>query len=106
MKSYPASEESRAKMYEYGIPEYMHGSLIRYFEEHIPPGHFLTAVLENDFMGVFMHADERNILALKGYSMWMYNEAPGRYSGSWGSKEAVAKWLAMEEIEESEDTIA
>jgi len=94
------TEEQKIKMFEYGIPEYMHGSLIRYFEKHYQPGHFLTAVLENDLMEAIARADETNVQCLKAYAMWLYNQAPGRASGAWGTPEAVAKWIANEEEEE------
>ena len=81
------------KMTEYGIPEYMQDGLIRYFENRIPPGHFLTAVLENALMEAFIHADDTNQHCMKSYVMWLYNCAPMRSHGAWGSREAVKKWL-------------
>jgi len=86
------SERSIEKMTEYGIPEYMQGGLIRYFNSRIPPGDFLTAVLSNDLMEAYARADERNTHAMKAYTMWLYNCPPGRPNG-WGSREAVDKWL-------------
>lgn len=80
-------------MAEHGIPDYMRGGLIRYFNNRLPPGGFLTAVLSNDLMEAFSHADETNRHCMRAYVMWLYNEAPGRSSGAWGSPEAVEKWL-------------
>lgn len=71
----------------------MHDALRLYFEKRIPPGHFLTAVLEGDLFEALSRADEKNINALKAYGMWLWNEAPeGRKA--WGTKEAVARWIA------------
>ena len=91
--SFELGPENIAKMTEYGIPEYMHGGLIRYFENHIEPGDFLTAVLENDLMAAIGHADDNNKQAINSYVVWLYNCAPARASGSWGSRDAVTKWL-------------
>ena len=86
-------EREIEKMTEYGIPGYMQGGLIRYFNDRLPPGGFLTAVLENDLMGAFAHADDTNKRRMRSYVMWLYNEVPGRPNGGWGSPEAVKKWL-------------
>ena len=88
-------ERRIAKMAEYGIPGYMQGGLIRYFENRVPPGGFLIAVLENDLVRAFDHADPQNQAAMHGYVMWLYNAAPGRPNG-WGSPNAVREWLAGE----------
>lgn len=90
--TYQLNEQQIEKMTEYGIPEYMQGGLIRYFNNRIPPGHFLTAVLENNRMVAFSRADETNREAMHSYCMWLYNQAPGRPHG-WGSPEAVHEWL-------------
>ncbi len=86
-------ERRIAKMTEYGIPEYMQGGLIRYFENQIPPGNFLTAILQNDLMEAFGRADETNRYSMRAYVIWLYNAAPGRPNG-WGSPKAVSEWLA------------
>ncbi len=94
-------ERRIAKMTEYGIPEYMQGGLIRYFENQIPPGNFLTAVLENDLMEAFGRADITNQDAMRSYVMWLYNAAPGRPNG-WSSPEAIREWLAGENYLQTE----
>jgi hypothetical protein len=83
------------------IPPHMHGTVIRYFDEHLPPGHFLTAVLAGDLFEAIARGDEHNVRALKGYSVWLYNFCPGRPNG-WGSYEAVEAWLAEEPVEDQE----
>jgi len=84
------TEQQIAKMSEYGIPGGMAGGLIRYFENRIPPGDFLTAVLENDLMEAFGRADMQNEHCMKAYCTWLYNQAP---IGSYGTKQAVINWL-------------
>jgi len=88
------TDQDKAKLTEYGVPEHMHGGLIRYFDDHKKPGGFLTAVLENDLIGAVMVADQTNRHALYSFGMWLCNCVPGRGSGVWGSREAVTKWLA------------
>ena len=78
-----------SKMAEYGIPDYMHGALIRFYENGIPPGDFLTAVINNDLRETFGRADNTNTYCIRSYIIWLYNEAP---SGSWGYPNAVEDW--------------
>lgn len=80
----------------YMLPEYMLGGLKRYFENRIPPGDFLMAVLQNDLRGSCMRADSVNRYKLFDYLNWLYNEAP---MGSWGSPENVKNWLKGGPIE-------
>ena len=77
------------------LPDYMVGGLVRYFNNRIPPGSFLTAVLSNDLMEAASCADDNNRQYLFQYCMLLYNNAPGRPNG-WGSPEAVATWLGEE----------
>jgi len=94
------NDEAIGKMSEVGIPDYMQGGLIRYFNERIPTGDFLRAVLENDLMAAFMFADQTNKHSMHHYVMWLYNYAPGRASGIWGSPEAVSNWLNGSDTDE------
>ena len=98
MDKFELDQRSIDMMTECGIPGYMHGGLIRYFNNRIPPGHFLTALLSNDFMEMISRADDTNTHCLKAYAVWLYNYAPGRGSGMWGTPEAVEKWLAGREV--------
>ena len=75
------------------LPDYMVGGLVRYFNNRIPPGSFLTAILSNDLYEAAARADNTNQMYLSQYVMWLHNYAPGRHSGSWGSPEAVKEWL-------------
>ena len=74
------------------IPHHMVEGTLRYFNDHIKPGDFLTAVLENNFMMACSCADSENIMALPAWGALLYNLAP---RGTYGSPENVAKWLAL-----------
>ena len=42
------------------IPEHMWGAIVRYYENGIPPGGFLEAVINNDLREACARADEIN----------------------------------------------
>ena len=73
------------------IPHYMVNGILQYFNEKIPPGGFLRAVLENDLMSAAGKADDNNSIILHVYTAFFYNHCP---NDSYGSKEAVRAWLA------------
>ena len=73
------------------IPQHMQGAIKRYILNGIPPGNFLSALLQNDFMAAVGRADEDNAAALKGWAMFFYNYIP---SGSYGSPDAYAAWIS------------
>ena len=79
------------------VPEHCRDGLRRYFENRIPPGSFLTAVLSNDLMGAAGRADDVNRHRLLDYCTFLYSYAP---RGSFGSPEAVRDWLNMENYNE------
>ena len=83
-------EIQKQKMFEYGIPGYMHGAIVRYYEEGIPPGDFLTALINNDLRETFLRADDTNAQCVKSYVTWFFNQAP---AGSWGHATAVENWV-------------
>ena len=64
-------------------------SLDRYAKDGIPPGGFLTAVLENDLMGAMGRADLGNRAALREITGYVYNELPHECHGYKG---VVAEW--------------
>lgn len=91
MSAFKLDDRQIAKMAEFGIPDYMQGGLIRYYDSRIPPGDFLTAVLSNDLMEAYNRADENNQHSMRAYVVWLYNCAPGR--AGYGSYDAVKTWL-------------
>lgn len=73
------------------IPMTIRDSLNRYVSQHVKPGGFLTAVLENDLINAHWLADSENLAALDELLKKIYNEIPGN---AWGSPEKVEAWLA------------
>ena len=90
------SDEAKAALTTEGIPEYMHGAIIRYYENGFGPGHFFSALINNDLQETYARADDTNVNRIKNYIMWFYNYAPG---GSWGYPNAVEDWLARKEFQ-------
>lgn len=66
-----------------------------------PTGDFLRAVLSNNLMRAYMHADEVSTAAMRDIVTFVYNRLP---SESWGSPERYAAWLAGPE-EDGEEVI-
>lgn len=91
--------EARTGLTICGIPDRMHGGIIRYFELHNQPGSFLQAVLEDSLMNACIAADEENMQLLPAYAKWLFMHAPARSYNIWGSKDAVKNWLAATAID-------
>jgi len=66
------------------IPELTMSGLKRYKEVGQPPGHFLTAVIENDLLGAVGRADDDNARALIQIVLYVHNrlEVPHGYKGA------------------------
>ena len=78
------------KFRQFYIPERMMGGLLRYINNRIPPGDFLSAVLCNDLREACGMADDENLENIPAYIGYLYNEAP---APCWGSREKVQAWL-------------
>ncbi len=74
----------------YDIPEHTKGELIRYIDDHLPPGHFLTAVLGNQLFEAMWQADALNRAALRDICKFIYNQAP---ADCWGDLKTVKEWV-------------
>jgi len=72
------------------IPDRMMPGIRRYIEDHIPPGHFLQAVICNKLKEAVMLADDENIRNLPAYASYFYNKAPIE---CWGSEEKMKAWI-------------
>ena len=72
------------------IPKHMIAPVLTYFNNHIPPGSFLEAVLSNKFVEAVRRADEKNLVALDVWAAFLYWEAPAH---THGSPEKVEAWL-------------
>lgn len=79
---------------QYQIRPNMMGAIQRYIEHRIPPGSFLTAVIENNLSEAVGRADDENCANLPAFVAYFYNEAPGM---CWGSREKRLAWLKREE---------
>ena len=73
-----------------GIPDYMHSWIIRFYENGVPPGEFLTAVIDNDLRAACASADDTNRHLLFNYMMWFHNHAP---AGTWGYQRATDTYI-------------
>jgi hypothetical protein len=80
----------RNRLARAGVPEHMHDSYVRYLLEGIPPGSFLTAVLENNLSEACGRADTTNRRTLFEHVMFLYNDAP---FDCWGSPVNVSEWI-------------
>jgi hypothetical protein len=77
---------------EHGIPDYMRGGVIRWIEDGVTPGDFLTAVITNNLSEAVGRADLHNQAALVGYVKWFYNNAP---TGCHGGPSVMETWPAL-----------
>jgi hypothetical protein len=77
------------------VPPHMWEGLTTYFVHHIPVGSFMTALLSNDLMGAAGRADAENLRSIGRWCQFLYTYAPAR---SFGSPEAVTRWLNPEEV--------
>ena len=50
-----------------------------WYWKNLPVGHFLTAVLENDFIEACCRADSTNKMLLPMYALFLYNHVPIDY---------------------------
>ena len=72
------------------IPAHTQGALLRYVDDKLFPGGFLTAVLCNNLFGAVGQADNQNLEALPLIVKFVYNEMPGN---CWGSKQKMEDYL-------------
>lgn len=64
------------------IPPHMEKAIRAYVNEHREPGHFLQAVLENDFIAAVCRADHENTLSLRTWALLLHNYTPSECHGS------------------------
>lgn len=77
---------------QFCIPIRMRDFLFRYVEYGIPPGGFLTAVLENNLSEACGRADDENLENLPAYANYLYNHVP---TNAWGSPQKVSEWIGL-----------
>ena len=78
------------KSHTAGVPHHLRDGLLRYVNDHLRVGGFLTAVLENNLAETMARGDEESRAGLYAIVCWVYNETP---SACWGSPENVKAWL-------------
>lgn len=75
------------------VPSHMHDSIVLWIERGEPTPHlmgeFLKALLSNDLMGAFAHADDSNRIGMERWVRFLYNYAP---SPCFGSPEKMQAW--------------
>lgn len=72
------------------LPHHLQGGVKRYIEEGVPPGGFLTAVIENNLRLAVGHADNISLAALPQIVWFFHNESPG---DCWGTPEKMKLWM-------------
>jgi hypothetical protein len=81
------------------IPDHMMAGLRRWIDNGVVPGSFLQAVLANDLRDACGQADESNILLLRAYVIFLYNDAP---AACWGSPEKMQAWIKHKAAERAQ----
>lgn len=74
------------------IPLLMQHKIIDYVLDGIHPGHFLTAVIENNLAEACGYADHINVKILDVYVKMFWNETP---SPCHGTPEKLKAWVAQ-----------
>lgn len=71
------------------FPYDMRRAITNWVIDAIPPGDFLTAIIQNNLTEAVCRADDHNIKIIKQYVMWFINRADLK---CWGSIEKFANW--------------
>lgn len=80
------------------IPIHMHELVENYIDHGVKGGHFLSLVMDNDFVHAYIHADWENHQHIIGWIRFLYLFAPAE---CWGSTRAVEAWCAHKGLEGS-----
>lgn len=73
------------------IPYHLRGGLVRYFEDHVPTGSFLAAILQDRLAEAVARADPKSLDSIGAIVGWLNAHAP---KTAWGSSEAFSNWVA------------
>lgn len=74
----------------YFVPCHLREGIKRYIDQHIEPGDFLCAVIENDLRESAGLADYLSTCHLPTIVAWFYQYAP---AACWGSHGKLLAWL-------------
>lgn len=75
---------------EHLIPEHMVMGVRLYLQYGVPPGGFLNALLTNNLVSSFAHADDVNLRCMKQWATWLYAHCP---MNARGSQKIVDNWI-------------
>ena len=78
-------------------------SIDRYVQFGLPPGGFVTAVLENDLFGAMNRADLDNRENLFWVCEYVYNKIPMQ---AWGTPKKVGAWMEMKHNETLKEVVS
>jgi hypothetical protein len=70
-----------------------------YLEHGYQPGHFLTAVLENNLKDAMARGDDASIAGLRDIVRFLYAYVP---VSAWGNEDLVAEWMHARRSERQE----
>lgn len=79
---------------DHGIPENIYLALKRYWNDALPPGAFVTAVLSNNLMDAVGYADHVSERYLADIVNYVKYHSP---RGSYGNPELVRSWLQRDD---------
>lgn len=82
-------------LHESQVPSHLHGGIERYIKYGIPPGSFITAVIENNLVEALGQADAYSRAGLFEVVSWFYNYAP---SPCWGSPQKMKEWKGTKTV--------
>ena len=71
------------------FPYAMRKAMTDWVLEAVPPGNFLTAVIQNNLREAVCMADDHNVKIIKQYVIWFINRTDRR---CWGSIERFVNW--------------
>ena len=75
------------------VPSHMQVGFATYYLVGLPPGNFLQAVLDNDFLGIMSQADHINRTHLEEWARLMYNiPRVARDREAWVECEGMIGW--------------
>ena len=83
------NEPFRKALLDSVVPTHLQPGLVRWIEEGVRPGGFLSAVLANDLAKAMVRADELSLVGLPALSRFISTNAP---IGSFGSPKALENW--------------
>lgn len=72
-----------------GVPEHLHEGILMWLCAGILPGHFLRAVLNNEFVEVMRRSDETSRAGLPALAEFMHYDMPAQ---AWGNHGRVLQW--------------